>query len=737
MKYFAHRHGVLLFVGTIAISTCFASLACAQTTATLQTSDTIVQVRAAKNAPQFLSVSDSAKRLWANATPASLIEFVYVSDDLAELKKIPIKWTLNNAASHADQKSVSFVYDSDSPKLRLAWEWSVAADFGPLEHQIHIENRDTREFWLPLQSSFSFDFQIAPATPLGHLYIEKGGDTPGPIGTHEIPLAENCKWEGFSSPYGDYSKGALREIIPYFLVHRTDSKQGGWFVGIESSARTRLALEREQKSLRGEVGLNPNPGSFRTLLQPGQLFDAPKIFIGAFSESPEEAGNILRRWVRQTLNNPVAWQNPNYPILVNNSWGSGMQVDEALAHRMIRDSSELGLEMFHMDAGWFRGVGDWQPNPQKFPHGIAAIADGAHKNNLKFGLWVDWTQAGLSAEPGALNVRDPGIRDWLVSDPAIAWMPEPFKGRTIDIGAPAAQDWAEREAQRIVADYHLDMLEHDGYLIAKNCDRRDHPHAALSAGEKSQCGVANSELAECANSTDVSYHAVRAYYDIQSSLRRQHPDLFLEICNDGGRLVDFGSAAHGDYFSITDTYDPLSNRRAFYDTSHVLPAAMLETYVERWPAPRIENFRYMLRSGMMGWLSIMQDTTVWLPEQHAAAKEEFRLYKEKLRPLIRDANLYHISPRPDGIHWDAIEYFDVNRGTGVIYAFRGSIQDEPNHTFFLQGLDPNSEYRLHFQDGSDSDRTVKGEELMKKGLTINLAQPNDSELVFIDVPTNN
>ena len=73
-------------------------------------------------------------------------------------------------------------------------------------------------------------------------------------------------------------------------------------------------------------------------------------------------------------------------------------------------------------------------------------------------------------------------------------------------------------------------------------------------------------------------------------------------------MVDFGSAAHGDYFSITDTYDPLSNRRAFYDASYVLPAAMLESYVEKWPAPRIENFRYMLRSGMMGMLTIMQDT---------------------------------------------------------------------------------------------------------------------------------
>ena len=83
---------------------------------------------------------------------------------------------------------------------------------------------------------------------------------------------------------------------------------------------------------------------------------------------------------------------------------------------MIRDSAELGLEMFHIDAGWFRGVGDWYPNPQKFPHGLAPIADDAHRHGLKFGIWVDWTQAGLDTEPGALNARDPKVQDWMVAD---------------------------------------------------------------------------------------------------------------------------------------------------------------------------------------------------------------------------------------------------------------------------------------------------------------------------------
>ncbi len=164
------------------------------------------------------------------------------------------------------------------------------------------------------------------------------------------------------------------------------------------------------------------------------------------------------------------------------------------------------------------------------------------------------------------------------------------------------------------------------------------------------------------NSTDVSYHATRAYYEIYEQLRARHPQLLLEICNDGGRMVDFGSAAHGDYFSITDTYDPLANRRAFYDASHVLPPAMLESYVAEWPAPRIENFRYMLRSGMLGWFSLMLDTSQWTPQQRAEARVQFALYKSALRPLIREADLYHVAERPDGVHWDGVEYYSARLG---------------------------------------------------------------------------
>jgi alpha-galactosidase len=159
---------------------------------------------------------------------------------------------------------------------------------------------------------------------------------------------------------------------------------------------------------------------------------------------------------------------------------------------------------------------------------------------------------------------------------------------------------------------------------------------------------------------------------------------------------------------------------------------MLEAYVEKWPAARIENFVYMLRSGMLGWLTIMQNTNAWSAQEHAAAKQEIQLYKDELRPLIRDADVYHISPRPDGIAWDGIEFFDPRRQSGVIYAFRGSTETEREHNFKLRGLTPRTRYRLRFHDRSSPDKIVSGREFLDEGLTVTLPVPESSELVLMD-----
>ena len=714
---FSSLISIVLLVGCAAL---------AQTQAQLRTSDTELTLEALPEGPRVVQFDFPRQPAWQNRSSETLITFAEIAGE-----KKALTWRFDSAASRISDQQVVFVYNAVSPHLRLRWEWRTRQAYGPLEHQIRIENLDSREIWIPMQDSLAFDWQVDPKQDLQHWFVEKGADKPSNIGTQRESIGEGFHWTGTSSTYGDLFENQPREIIPWTLVDRNGAAHSGWYAGIEFSGRTRIALTREKDSLKAALGLNPDPSPFRTRLQPGESFESPIVFFGGFRDGPDGAGNILRPWVRAVLGNPETWNNPNYPLIVNNSWGGGMQVNEEIAQRMIRDSAELGVDMFHIDAGWFRDVGDWYPNPEKFPHGLAMISDDAHRHGLKFGIWVDWTQAGLSTQPGALNARDPKVRNWMVTDIPADWKPEPFKGQTIDIGVPEVQEWAEHEVNRIITDYHLDMLEHDGYLVAHGCDRNDHPHAAPDPLNKCVYKSSGAYFVDSTNATDVSYHAVRAYYDIYSKMRQAHPGVLFEICNDGGRMVDFGTAAHGDYFSITDTYDPLSNRRAFYDTSHVLPAAMLESYVERWPTPHIENFRYMLRSGMMGWLTIMLDTNAWSAVQHAAAKQEIDLYKKDLRVLIRDANLYHVSPRPDGVHWDGIEYWDPKRKRGVVYAFRGTSEAEKTHTFVLRGLEPVTQYVLKFHDTAAT-RTITGQQLMNGGLNVTLDVPNSSELIFIE-----
>ena len=693
----------------------------------IASAETVVLVEAGEHAPRLRSLSLRGAAPWKNNNDRTLPQQLEIHG-VAQ----PVTWRLDRSATRFDSKEIQLVYVADSPRLKAVWRWRARAEHGPIEHSLSIQNLGDAPIWLPLQPSLRFDWEIDPKTALRRFWVEKGADIPSSQGTHLDALTEGETWQGSSSTYAIPRPGRPREMIPYLLVDEVSAVQRGWYIGIEFSGRTRITLKRAVASLLGEAGLDPSPGPYRTGVPPGGTFETPTIFIGAFRGGADEAGNILRRWVRAVLNNPHTLADPSYPLLVNNSWGSGMAVDEALAHRMIEQSSQLGLEMFHLDAGWFRQVGDWQADPRKFPHGIASVADFAHEQGLKFGLWLDWAQAGTSSQPGALNVHDPVVKDWLIADPPPGWKhSEPFKGITIDLGVPAAKLWAERELERIVSDYHLDMLEHDGYLVAQGSSRADHPAAPPDPATLKIDEDSGFLWVEGSNSTDVSDHATRAYYAIYDQLRLHHPNLLLEVCNDGGRMVDFGSAAHGDYFSVTDTYDPLANRRAFYDASYVLPPAMLESYVASYPAPRIENFRYALRSGMLGWFSLMLDPAQWTAQQREAAQREFALYKSMLRPLIREADLYHVEARPDGVHWDGIEYYSARLRRGVLYAFRGSAGDSPVHRFRLEGLNRGRRYRLAFEDNPAANQELTGASLMQ-GVDVRLALPLSSDLVFIE-----
>jgi hypothetical protein len=686
----------------------------------LKTAETKVRLEAVAHGPRLSSLLNGTE-VWSNGGSAELISEVEVAGD-----RRPVEWNLNVVESHADDHIVSYVYEASSPRLRLTWEWEVRSQHGPIEHQVRIENREARELSMPLPNGLAFNLHLPAEDSLELFYVEKGADAPSDLGTHIVPIPEKFRWEGASSSYAHPRTDATREIIPYFLVEHPLGIQTGFYVGVEFSGLVYLALNRKDDSLRGEVGLDPLVGDSRIRLKSGEVFETPRIFLGSNMGGPDAAANAVRRWVKEVLTNQDVWKDPHYPLTEKNPSGNEDDITEDRANRMIRDASDLGFEMFHIGGGWFRDIGDWHADERKFPHGLQPIADFAHDQALKFGISAAWSQAGLARSSGALNFDDARTRPWLTTDLPARWKPGKFKAQIIDIGDPPAKAWAMRETDRIVRDNKLDLLENVGYTVANGCDASDHPHAPPDLSNRCTRVDAGIIFTQSSNGADVAYHAARAYYEIQNNLRRSHPGLLLEICNDGGRMVDFGSAAHGDLFCLSDATDPISNRQAFYDASYALPTSMLQASIESWPDdrknPALGPFRYMLRSGMMGAFRVLIDATTWDADHRAAAKREIEIYKTQLRPLIREADLYHISSRPDGIGWDAIEYYNPKTAAGVVYAFRGATKTEIKHRFALRGLDATLRYRVRFQDHSR----------LTSGIVVQLPTATSSEIIFFD-----
>lgn len=681
----------------------------------VSTLSTRVLVEANAGSVRMTSLADGKRTVnWAGrgvGTP--LIGFAVVDGERRDLK-----WELKSVKG--DGSSAEVTYGCDSPKLVWKSTFKGGRYAGPVETWISIENRSGKALELPLQKTLCWAFKPVAGHAVKSLWVEKEAATPSVHGgVHIDPLEQGVAKVLRSDPYardtwsdtGDFNN---RDAVPMASM-RDEQANVGCYCGIEFSGRVSLKIAYGDTGVATQTGIADEPeGSpeFRTRLAPGETYVLPTVFVGCYEGSFDDGANDLSRWVREKLLHPAP--DAQYPTLTLNSWGSGMAVDSGLAMSMIRDAAALGVEMYHIDAGWFRGTGDWLPDQAKFPNGLAPVADAAHSLGMKFGLWVGWTQGGTMPDDkdrwAVLNVHAPDRLDWFAQDHGAAWQPQAFSGADLCLSNPHACGWCLDLLRNIVSKYKLDMLEHDQRMIVDQCDKTDHPHTS-SRG-------------------DIAYRATLGYYGVYDALRSENPKLLFEDCVNGGRMVDYGVIKRVNYISIVDTYSPLDNRRAFYDASYALPASVCECYMSAQNNANLGEFVSMLRSAMMGWCTVMQDTNRWSPDEKAAAKREFELYKTKLRPFIRSGNLYHASARPDGIRWDGMQYAAVNRASGVLFAFRGA-NGEPIHTFAWHGLDPSAEYKIHFEDGGQNDYQAKGLELMKNGVVVRLPLPTSSQLVFV------
>ena len=338
---------------------------------TLSSEDTSVRVQIINDQPAVVSLVCRASGFdWVGgpegAEPIPLIDAAEVGG-----QRRPLRWhcVRDAAAEHPDRgHTIHFV--CDDPALELVSSSDAPVGPGPVEHRVTIRNRGREPVLLPVQPSLVLRMRA----PRGHkTRAMVGGQRRGNAdanrrhtraigdgGESVLPLLAFGPRRAAGSNPLDQRAG---QAGPARVVRRR-GVYGTRRNGDQSRCRPEC-VERDTAASAARASARGWVPIFYAGVT-GRKLERRRSSSGAMPGMWTTA-NCLRRWVRDKLVPPAA--DDHYPLLVNNSWGGGMAVDERLARRMIDDSADLGIEMFHIDAGWFRAGATGGRTPPNSPAG--------------------------------------------------------------------------------------------------------------------------------------------------------------------------------------------------------------------------------------------------------------------------------------------------------------------------------------------------------------------------------
>ena len=507
------------------------------------------------------------------------------------------------------------------------------------------------------------------------MYINDDASVPDSIGIYNDML---------DKPYAKtFRISEVQDWIPFMALN---AGTHGMYIGWEWSIG-RLGIKKGASvTTHLKAGISDD---FRTDVDAGETFEVPPAFIGAYAGDFDDCGNSLRKYLFQNAMPALIRKDKGFPKAEWNAFaalgkekGSWDPV-ESKYYPLVDDIAPLGFEELVIDIGWWSSYGDPGhiiTDSIDWPRGIPAAAKYAKDRGIRFGLY-DNESENLTSDSG----KSERIRD-------ISFL-----------------------IQNLKADFY-------------RSDATAGPVISGTYGKNQRARYKE----------DVSYWSIKGFYEVIDSVYRKIPGFLWENCSSGGGLKDFGAVKRAARIQNQDVYWPVEARRSFYDASHVFPPMQLASVVGSWSAWYAEGSVYEFRSASMGAAYWHPDAPnggnggkVWTENQKAAIKKAVITYKEKLRPLIRNANLYHIFPRPDSVRWDGVQYHDPLTQKGVVYIFKPKNLVD-TCTIKLKGLNPQIKYQLSFEDGSNKTIVRNGSTLMRSGIVVTLKGDLASELMFIE-----
>lgn len=461
--------------------------------------------------------------------------------------------------------------------------------------------------------------------------------------------------------------------------------------------------------LRALCGINPLGSAYR--LAAGKTFTTPAMLWTWSDAGKGQVSRNFHRWARRY---GIREGDRPRPVLLNNWEATLMDFNEEKIVSLFDGAKELGVDLFLLDDGWFgnrhprdndrAGLGDWEVNAKKLPHGLGYLADEAKKRGVGFGLWI---------EPEMVNPRSELFEqhpDWVIRQANR----ELLFGRNqlvLDLTRPAVQEFAR------------------GII-----DRTFGPNPGI-AYTKWDCNRFVTQPGSPWLPADQQQHLLIDYqwalYGLMRHLAGKYPQVMAMVCAGGSGRVDYGALRYFHSFWPSDNTDPLQRIYIQWGFGHIFPANTISAHVTDMGHKPLKLALDVALSGAFG---VDRDVSKWTPAERKQVAAAVQLYKERLRDLVAQGDLYRLQS-PYEQPQAALSYVSAARDRAVVFIYR--LRESATPSVKPQGLDPARRYRvreINLPEGAKSrlglhDQVVDGATLMADGFPAPLRRALDSAVI--------
>ena len=220
-------------------------------------------------------------------------------------------------------------------------------------------------------------------------------------------------------------------------------------------------------------------------------------------------------------------------------------------------------------------------------------------------------------------------------------------------------------------------------------------------------------------------------YDTMRHLAERYPKVMAMACAGGSGRVDYGTLRYFHSFWPSDNTDPLQRIFIQWGFGHFFPAPALSAHVTDMGA---KPLKFAIDVALSGAFGVDRDVSRWTPEERQTVREAVKLYRERLREVVLQGDLYRLqSPyeRPQA----ALSYVSADRTRAVVFVYRlGETAFPPVKP---RGLDARKRYRvreINLPEGRRSrlalhDQVIDGATLMEDGFPAPLRRALESAVI--------